>query len=207
MASKQFLAALSNQDLTKPVEINVPGTEYLKEGVYNVAISATDINNFDNDRVGFVFSTEDGKTHSEAIFLTDQKSGGLSIQLSRLLTGVFGGDGEANRDFLLVAEDGKSWGLFVGMKLQVTLKKPSKGFEIRATADKTLAVYDRSNNEQFPGSVHETYDECSDFMKANNLKRAYLRITNVKATAKEENVKILRIGLGNLKKPVPIKSI
>ena len=208
MASKQFLAALEGKDLSKPVEIVVAGTEYLTEGVHNVTVTAVDINQFDNDRVGFTFATEDGKTHNEMVFLTDSKSGGLSLQLSRLLTGAFGGDSEANQLFLQSAAEGKSWGVFVGMKIQVRLAKPNKGYEIKTNANKLFGVYDRANGELFPESEKEDYAEAVDFIKANNLKRAYLRMTSVKATAKEANIGILKTGLGNIKqRPIIAKSI
>lgn len=199
MASKAFSAAIANLKKSKNVETVLVGANFLDAGTHDVSIKTIDTSAIDEGKLGVTFIDEEGKEYTDRMFLMSSDGAELAYGLRAMLSALIP-DKDALAAFLeLVSEDDKTFEMFTGMRLRITLE-PGKGVQARAQGDGSFAGYDVESNTKVTED-YATIKEVYDFCKANAMKRSFLRVVKSEATAKEDNVAAFKSAVAAKQQP------
>ncbi len=186
MASKAFLQAVAALKTSKNVETVLVGTNFLDAGTHDVSIKAVDTRKADEGKIKIFYTAEDGREFIDDMFLMSQDGTEFSYGTRALWSVTIPNKAALDVFLELVPVDDKAFEMFTGMKLRITLEA-SKGIQARALGDGTYAGFDVESNEKVT-EAYAALKDVYDYVKANALKRSYLRIVKSEATAKEENL-------------------
>lgn len=192
MASSAFKMALAAQTSGKRKDLGglIIG-QYLGEGEHDVTIQGVDTQYMENDQLAVSYAAGDGKVYNERMFILDYKDKeAFSYALRQFWSGLIPDQAAINKFILAAGAGDNVWGVFTGMKCQITLKR-GPGFKISAavddSGDKKYVAVDAQDGKELTEQFYSA-QEAEDAAVAANHRKSYLRIGNIAATDKEANL-------------------
>ena len=202
MASKGFESVLARLKETKKIDTTILNNGYISEGQpVDVVIDNVDTSALEEDRFRITFRSADDRTHTETVFILNQKKDGFGSGIRQLWSACLPDKDAIIKYMTLAGEDQKTaLEALTGMKLRITLAH-GKGYVIKATGAGQFTANDSKTGDQLiePQADIETLKMAAE---AVGFKRAFLNVKKFEATSKEYNITALNTALeGRAKAP------
>jgi hypothetical protein len=184
-----FQKMISQARETKLLDKALPGAEskYLGDGPHDVTITAVDSSGVDRGAIDFVFEDAEGRSHKEKVFLADYKDKeAFSVSIRRIWAALFLNRDVTDRFLDEWNANKEAHNMFTGMKLNITLK-PGPGYVVKVTDDRKFGGYD-SENGNLLTQLYDSVEDVKNEAGAKNIKRAFRRIFQAKATNADRNI-------------------
>ena len=218
MASNAFRAALAATKATKSMDqvLIGSGSNYLGEGegieVTLTAIGpATDRQgNAVDNQYSITYTSDDGKSFTDRLFLTNNDGTELGFGVRRLLSALIPDTALLEQWFDIAVNDDHALAMFTGMKCSIDLAtrgtKDGSQFTVRSTGSGGFAAFQINEKGEVGEALTEVYAELKDARdaaKAAGYKQAFLKITRMQATHAESNAAAFATAVAGRSKAKP----